>query len=154
MAAGLNRSSSGSYLPLCSPYSGDQRAQQALYLGCPDTIMVSFSPPVENIRQMTHPSNSSLISLYHMPLPSSTWNGRPRIMYPSSSYLHGNPGFYYDLMQNSTHTGSQTTLHPLMQNSTHTGSQTNLHPLATDYVHTPTYVPTPLHTPVSTGTST
>jgi hypothetical protein len=127
----LNRSSSGSSLPLCSPYSRDRRAQQALYIGCPDTNMVSFSPPVENSRQMTHPSNSSLISPYHMPSPSSTLNATPRIMYPSSSYLHGNPGFYYDLVQNSTHTGYR---------------RTTLHPLPTDYVYTLTYFPTPLRT--------
>jgi len=107
-------------------------------MGCPDTNIVSFSPPVENSRQIFHPSNSSLISSYHLPLPPPTFNSTPRIMYLSSSYLHGNPGFYYDLMQNATHTGTQMTLHPP----------------PSDYVHTPTYFPTPLHAPVSTGTTT
>jgi hypothetical protein len=104
-----NQSSSGSSLPLCSPYSGDRRAQQTLYMGCPDNL-VSFSPSSEHERQVSVPGIGSLISPHHLTLLTPMYQSTPRIVYPSSTYLHGNPGFYYDIMQHNHHAGSQTTL--------------------------------------------
>jgi len=130
----LKQSSSGSSLSLCSPYTGDRHAQQASYMGCPgNSHLGSFSPSVENDRQVTIPSSRPSISPYQMTSPITMYQSNPRIMYPSSTYLHGNPGFYYDLMQNSTHTGSQM----------------NMFPPPTDYVPTPTPMPTHLPTPAS-----
>jgi hypothetical protein len=103
----LNRSSSGSSLPLCSLYSGDRRAQQALYMGCPSNYnQVSFSPSEELGRQVTFSSPSSSISFQPMPT-HCLIHAHPllaRIMYPSLNYSQGNPGFYYDLMQNNQDT--------------------------------------------------
>ncbi len=102
-----NRSSSRSSLPLCSPYSGDCHAQQALYMGCPSNYnQVSFSPLDEIGRQVNIPSSSSSISYQPLPTLTNTYPSTPRIMYPLSSYSQGNPGFYYDLLQNTNHSGS------------------------------------------------
>jgi hypothetical protein len=132
----LNRSLSGSSLPLCSLYSGDHSAQQALYMGCPSIYnQVSFSPSYEIGRQVNIPSSSSLISFQPMPTPTRTCPPPPRIMYPSSNYSQGNPGFYYDLMQNNHQISSQTTM-----------LQTPMLEHIPTPIHTPTYLPTPLHT--------
>jgi hypothetical protein len=125
---------------LCSPYYGDHRAQQTLYMGCPGNL-VSFSPPSEYERQVSTPGPESLISSHHPPLPTPMYQSNPRIIYPSSTYLHGNPGFYYDLMQNNHHAGSQTTL---VQAPTPDRVPTSL--------HTPTYYPTHIHTNLPTPT--
>jgi len=96
-----NRSSSGSSLPLCSLYSGDRRAQQALYMGCPSNYnQVSFSPSEELGHQVTLSSPSSSIPFQPLPTLPHTCSSTPRIMYPTLNYSQGNPGFYYDLMQN------------------------------------------------------
>jgi hypothetical protein len=136
-----NRSFSGSSLPLCSTYPGDQRAQQALYMGCPpgNTNMVSFSPGGEHDR-FCIPSSGSLftpISMHLPPQQSAYPPSQPRFMYPTS-YCPGNPGFYYDLMQNSSHTASQTTM-PYPP-STDCATSTSV-------PATPTYIPTSMHTP-------
>jgi len=106
-----NRSFSGSSLPLCSTYPGDRRAQQALYMGCPpgNTNMVSFSPGGEHDRLCIQSSGSSFtpISMHPPPQQSTYLPSQPRFMYPTS-YCPGNPGFYYDLLQNSSHTATQT----------------------------------------------
>jgi len=137
-----NQSFSGSSLPLCPLYSGDHRAQQALYMGCPSNLnQVSFSPLDEFDHQV---SSGSLISYQPPTMSTNTYLPTPRIMYPSSTYSKGNPGFYCDLMQNTTHTGSQTNM---QQNSM-------LHHLPTS-THTPTYFPTliPAHTSTYTQNS-
>jgi hypothetical protein len=124
---------------MCSFTFGDRRPQQTLYMGCSSNPhMVSLSPPVENDRQVTNLPMSSSISPYPSPyVPTNQYQPTPRVVYPSSNYLHGNPGFYYDLMQNSTHTGSQTTLH---------------NP-PTDHLHNPTYMHTN-HSTTSVNTPT
>jgi hypothetical protein len=65
-------------------------------------------------------------------------------MYPSASHSQGNPGFYYDLMQNTTHAGSQTAIS---------------HQPTLDYVPSytntsTTYTPTHVHSSTSTGSQT
>jgi hypothetical protein len=101
---GLNRSYSGSSLPLCSHPSGDQRVQQALYMGCSsNSHVVSFSPPGESDRRVSTSTLGPLISPPYMPLLMNTYQSTPKMMHSSSHYTSGNPGFYYDLMQNSTH---------------------------------------------------
>jgi len=82
----------GSSLSLCSPYTGDCHAQQALCMGCPgNSHLVSLSPSVDNDRQVTIPSSAPSISPYQMTSPMTMYHTTPRIMYPSSTYLHGNP---------------------------------------------------------------
>ena len=101
---GLNRSYSGSSLPLCSHPHGDRRVQQALYMGCSSNSNVaSFSPSGEIDRRVSTSNLGPTISLPYMPLPINTYQSTPRTMYSSSHYTSGNPGFYYDLMQNSVH---------------------------------------------------
>jgi len=90
----------------------------------------SFSPPGKNDRQVTVSSSRSLISHQYLTMSLTTHPPNPRIMYLLLTYPQSNPGFYYDLMQNSTHAASQTNL---VQTST------------SDYVPTPTYMPT--HSP-------
>jgi hypothetical protein len=110
----LNRSFFGSSLPL-GPSSGDHRVQQALFMGCPDKPhAVSFSPPGGNDVQATSSFVRPSISHHYMPLPLNILQPAPRVMYSSLPYTPGNPGFYYDLMQNSVHAGSKTT--PYMPN--------------------------------------
>jgi hypothetical protein len=104
----LNQSFSGSPLPL-GPSSGDRRVQQALFMGCPgNPHAVSFSPPGGNDVQASSFVGPS-ISHHYMPSPPNILQPAPRVMYSSLPYTPGNPGFYYDLMQNSVHAGSQTT---------------------------------------------
>jgi hypothetical protein len=122
----LNRSSTGSSLPLCSTYTGDRRAQQALFMGCPTTNMVSFSPLGENVQHgfsSSEPSFTPAVAPPPLPPTSLPYIPKARIMYPST-YYSGNPGYYYDLMQNSTHIGSQTNLSTpdVDYNSNHTTS--------------------------------
>jgi hypothetical protein len=105
----LNRSPTGSSLPLCSPSYGDHRAQQALYMGYPKNYnQVSFSPTDESGRQVNMSNFDQLITYQHPP--QSVNIPTPRVMYPLTSYSQGNPGFYYDLMQNANHAGSQTAI--------------------------------------------
>jgi hypothetical protein len=134
-----NRSSSGSSLPLCSLYSGDHHAQQALSMGCLRNYnQVSFSPSDESGHQVNIPNSSSLITYQHLPSLLNTSTSTPRIMYPSTSYSQGNPGFYYDLMQNTNHAGSQTAMSHTLD-------------YVPTYTHTPTYTPT--HVPLSTSSN-
>jgi hypothetical protein len=94
---GLNRSYSGSSLPLCSHPHGDRRVQQALYMGCSSNSNVaSFSPSGEIDRRVSTSNLGPTISLPYMPLPINTYQSTPRTMYSSSHYTSGNPGFYYD----------------------------------------------------------
>ncbi len=78
------------------------------------------------------------ISPYHMTLPMNIYHFYPQVMYPLANYLHGNPGFYYDLVQNSTHTGLQTTMHPTPTEFLH-ASSTSI----------PTHIPTSTRTHTS-----
>jgi hypothetical protein len=99
---------------------------------------VSFSPIDESGRQVNI-SNSDLSITYQHP-PQSVNTSTPRIMYPLTSYSQGNPGFYYDLMQNTNHAGSKTAI-----------------PYQTTPDHVPTYnnIPhtyTPIHVPMPTST--
>jgi hypothetical protein len=83
----LNRSSTGFSLPLCSTYTGDRRAQQALFMGCPTTNMVSFSPLGENVQHDFSSSEPSLLLLSPHRSPAAARLCRipkARIMYPST----------------------------------------------------------------------
>jgi len=139
----LNRSSSGSSLSFCSTFPGDRRAQQALYMGCSSNPnIVSFSPSGDPDRQYNIPSSGPSITPYHMTLPSIHHHSTPQVMYPSANYFHGNPGFYYDLMQNSTHTGSQTIMHPTPTEFLHTSSTSiPTHKSTSTRTHTSSYIP-------------
>jgi len=107
-------------------------------MGCSiNSNVVSFSPQSEIDRWGSTSSLGPSISHPQMSSPMNTVQSTPRVVYPSSHYSSGNPGFYYDLMQNYTHTGSQT----------------NIRTTPMDFVHAltplPTYIPTQtsLHTP-------
>jgi hypothetical protein len=65
----LNRSSTGFSLPLCSTNTGDRHAQQALFMGCPTTNMVSFSPLGENVQHDFSSSEPSFIPAVAPPRP-------------------------------------------------------------------------------------
>jgi hypothetical protein len=43
-----------------------------------------------------------LNSPHHSSSPTPLYQSTPRVIYPLSTYLHGNPGFYCDLMQSAT----------------------------------------------------
>lgn len=70
-----------------------------------------------------------------MPSPPNILQPAPRVMYSSLPYTPSNLGFYYDLMQNSVHAGSQTT--PYMPNvPDSTVSPSTYLPMHTNTTHT------------------
>jgi len=95
------------FLCLCAPPILVINVPNKLYMSCPpgNTNIVSFSPGGEHDRLCIPSSRSSFtpISMHPPPQQSAYPPSQPRFMYPTS-------GFYYNLMQNSSHTASQTTI--------------------------------------------
>ncbi len=95
----------GSYNPSEVPPSSDWGAQQSLFMGSNGH---DFSRPVSASPQDCIRSfHSSPPTPFQSQSSDTTSPYTGRIMYPSSNYQMGNPGFYYDSFQYPNCTASQ-----------------------------------------------
>jgi len=125
------------------PRTDEWTAQQSLFMGSSRqdfSRQVSFSPQ----DQYRSASPSPPISNYSTQLTDTSSPFSGRIMYPSSSYQQGNPGFYYDPFQFPHSTASRTTGYPVRNMQT---TPTHQVPASSGPVHMCTPLP-PVPDPV------
>jgi hypothetical protein len=95
---------------VCHPtFNGNLHAQQNLHMGSSSPFLGRYSPRESFPTGTVSPHQLSFSPASMMPIHnfSST-----RIMYPSSSYIYGNPGYYYDPLHHPHSIGTQTTGSP------------------------------------------
>jgi hypothetical protein len=124
-------------------HSNEWRAQQSLFMGSSTPIyhrQVSMSPQDHAMPTILGPQVSPLQSQSIETLTPSSG----RVMYPSTVYHYGNPGYYYDSLQYPVSSETQTTPRLLQYN---TGF------IPTYDTSPPPVIPTTVHNSIPHGTT-